>query len=105
MNNRGRNYFDYKLAYEGYKKAVDLFNKGGIEEVINNEDFDISCGGVDVDIDFWTGYIPINASGYNITLFADDKNFDTDNKEHEWYISGEVDIYSYGYYEDNLYII
>ena len=33
-----------------------------------------------------------------------DKNFDTENENNDWYISGEVDIYSYSGGEDNLYI-
>ena len=103
-----RKYFDYELAYEGYKKALNLFNKGGIEEIINNEEFNISGGGIDYTgtIEQWysNGYLPINASAYNITLYAIDKNFDTDNKENNWYISGELDIYSYSSGEDNLYI-
>lgn len=103
-----RKYFDYELAYEGYKKAKELFNKGGIEELVNNKDFEISGGGIDYvgTIEQWScnGYIPIIASGYNITLYAIDRNFDTDNEENDWYISGEVDIYSYGGGDDNLYI-
>lgn len=102
-----RKYFDYELAYNGYKKALQLFNKGGIEEVINNADFEISCGGNDIGyIEMWAsnGYIPIIASGYNITLYAIDRNFDTEKEENDWYISGEVDMISYGYGEDNLYI-
>lgn len=98
-----RKYFDYELAYNGYKKALQLFNKGGIEEVVNNADFDISGGAT---IEDWScnGYIPLYASGYNITLYAIDKNFDTDKEENDWYISGEVDIYSYSGGDDNLYI-
>ena len=103
-----RKYFDYELAYKGYKKAKELCNKGGIEELINNKDFEISGGGIDYvgTIEQWScnGYIPIIASGYNITLYAIDRNFDTDNEENDWYISGEVDIYSYGGGDDNLYI-
>lgn len=103
-----RKYFDYELAYEGYKKAVELFNKGGIEEIVNNGEFDISGGGIDFvgTIEQWAGngYIPIIASGYNITLYAIDKNFDTEKEENNWYISGELDVYSYGGGEDNLYI-
>lgn len=103
-----RKYFDYELAYNGYKKALQLFNKGGIEEVINNADFEISGGGLDYvgTIEQWAcnGYIPIIASAYNITLYAIDKNFDTEKEENNWYISGEVDIHSYSGGEDNLYI-
>ena len=39
-----RKYFDYELAYEGYLKAKELFDKGGVEELINDEEFDISGG-------------------------------------------------------------
>ena len=43
-------------------------------------------------------------NGLNITLYAIDKNFDTEKEENNWYISGEVDIHSYSGGEDNLYI-
>jgi len=103
-----RKYFDYELAYEGYLKAKELFDKGGLEELVNSADFDISGGGVDYigSIEQWAsnGYIPIVASAYNITLYVIDKNFDTDTKVKDWYISGEVDMISYSYGEDNLYI-
>lgn len=103
-----RKYFDYELAYEGYLKAKELFDKGGLEELVNSVDFDISGGGVDYigSIEQWAsnGYIPIVASAYNITLYVIDKNFDTDTEEKDWYISGEVDMISYSYGEDNLYI-
>jgi len=103
-----RKYFDYELAYEGYLKAKELFDKGGLEELVNSTDFDISGGGVDYigSIEQWSsnGYIPIVASAYNITLYVIDKNFDTDTEEKDWYISGEVDMISYSYGEDNLYI-
>ena len=98
-----RKYFDYELAYEGFKRAEQLFNKGGIQEIINDNEFEIS--GADT-IDEWScnGYVPIYASGYNMTLYVIDKNFDTENKENNWYISGEIDIYSYGGGDDNIYI-
>lgn len=103
-----RKYFDYELAYEGYLKAKELFDKGGLEELVNSADFDISGGGVDYigSIEQWAsnGYIPIVASAYNITLYVIDKNFDTDTEEKDWYISGEVDMINYSYGEDNLYI-
>ena len=103
-----RKYFDYELAYEGYLKAKELFDKGGLEELVNSADFDISGGGVDYigSIEQWAsnGYIPIVASAYNITLYVINKNFDTDTEEKDWYISGEVDMISYSYGEDNLYI-
>lgn len=98
-----RKYFDYELAYNGFKRAEELFNKGGIEKLINDEEFDIS--GADT-IEEWAcnGYVPIYASGYNITLYVIDRNFDTENEENDWYVSGEVDIYSYGGGDDNIYI-
>ena len=98
-----RKYFDYELAYEGYLKAKKLFDKGGVEELINDEEFDISGGAT---IEEWScnGYLPLYASGYNITLYLSDRNFDTENENNDWYISGEVDIYSYSGGEDNLFI-
>lgn len=98
-----RKYFDYELAYEGYKKAKELLEKSGIQAVIDSDEFDISGGGT---IEDWVcnGYIPIYACGYNATIYINDRNFDTDNKENDWYVSGEVDIYSYGSGDDTLYI-
>lgn len=103
-----RKYFDYELAYNGYLKAQELFNKGGIEKLIDDEDFNISGGGIDYigNIQQWScnGYVPIIASAYNITLYLIDRNFDTEKEENDWYISGEIDIHSYSGGDDNLYI-
>lgn len=98
-----RKYFDYELAYEGYTKVKELLENGGIQAVIEDEEFNISYGAT---IEEWScnGYIPIVASGYNATIYISDRNFDTNNEENDWYVSGEVDIISYGYREDNLYI-
>ena len=98
-----RKYFDYKLAYDGYKRVKELLDKGGIQAVIDNDEFDVSYGAT---IEDWkeNGYIPINAFGYNATIFINDRNFDTNNKENDWYVSGEVDIYSYGGGDDTIYI-
>lgn len=98
-----RKYFDYELAYEGYTKVKELLENGGIQAVIENEEFDISCGAT---IEEWScnGYIPIIASGYNATIYISDRNFDTDNEENDWYVSGEVDIYSYSGGDDNIFI-
>ena len=98
-----RKYFDYELAYEGYKKAVDLLNNGGIQAVVDNEEFEISdCG----TIEDWlpNGYVPFYASGYNITIYINDSNFDVPNSKPNWCVSGEVDIYSYSGGDDNLFI-
>ena len=98
-----RKYFDYELAYEGYTKVKELLENGGIQAVIENEEFDISCGAT---IEEWScnGYIPIVASGYNATIYISDRNFDTNNEENDWYVSGEVDIYSYSGGDDNIFI-
>ena len=98
-----RKYFDYELAYEGYTKVKELLENGGIHAVIEDEEFDISCGAT---IEEWScnGYLPLYASGYNITLYLSDRNFDTENEDNDWYISGEVDIYSYSGGDDNLFI-
>ena len=98
-----RKYFDYELAYEGYTKVKELLENGGIQAVIEDEEFDISCGAT---IEEWScnGYIPIVASGYNATIYISDRNFDTNNEENDWYVSGEVDIYSYGGGDDTIYI-
>ena len=98
-----RKYFDYELAYEGYTKVKELLENGGIQAVIEDEEFDISCGAT---IEEWScnGYIPIVASGYNATIYISDRNFDTNNEENDWYVSGEVDIYSYGGGDDSIFI-
>lgn len=98
-----RKYFDYKLAYDGYKKVKKLLEKGGIQAVIGNDEFDVSCGATIEDYKE-NGYIPINAFDYNATIFINDRNFDTDNKESDWYVSGEIDIYSYSGGDDTIYI-
>lgn len=98
-----RKYFDYELAYEGYTKVKELLENGGIQAVIEDEEFNISCGAT---IEEWScnGYIPIVASGYNATIYISDRNFDTNNEENDWYVSGEVDIYSYSGGDDNIFI-
>ena len=98
-----RKYFDYELAYEGYMRAKELLENGGIQAVIEDEEFDISCGAT---IEEWScnGYIPIVASGYNATIYISDRNFDTNNEENDWYVSGEVDIYSYSGGDDNIFM-
>lgn len=98
-----RKYFDYELAYEGYIKVKELLENGGIQAVIEDEEFNISCGAT---IEEWScnGHIPIVASGYNATIYISDRNFDTDNEENDWYVSGEVDIYSYSGGDDNIFI-
>ena len=98
-----RKYFDYELAYEGYKKLLELFNNGGIQAVIDSEEFEISDGGT---IESWlpNGYIPIYASGYNAMIYVYDNNFDKQNTEPELYVNGDITIYSYGEGDDNLYI-
>ena len=98
-----RKYFDYELAYEGYKKAKELLDKNGIQGLIDSDEFEISDNGT---IEDWAcnGYIPFYASSYNATIYVIDSNFDTDNKENNWCVSGEVDIYSYNGGDDNLYI-
>lgn len=90
-----RKYFDYELAYEGYKKAKELLDKGGIQAVINDDEFDIPIG---TTIDTWVneGCIPIYNWGCNMAICINDKNFGTDNKEHKWCVDNEVEVYSYG---------
>ena len=92
-----RKYFDYELAYQMYKKVKMLFNYGGIKAV--EKEFDIDDSGKD------NGYIIVKdeLNAYNTWVYLINKNFDTD-KEEEFYVSGEVDIISYGEGDDNLYI-
>lgn len=94
-----RKYFDYELAYDGYKRAEELFDKGGIEELVNDGDFVISGGGLDYigTIEQWTdsGYIPIIANAYNISLSVE-------KEEDKWYLSNVISVLSYGFGEDLL---
>lgn len=92
-----RKYFDYELAYNMYKKVRTLFNRGGFKAV--EEVFDIDDSGRD------NGYIIVKdeLNAYNTEVYLINKNFDTD-KEEEFYVSGEVDMYSYSGGDDNLYI-
>lgn len=92
-----RKYFDYEIAYEMYKKVLELFNKGGLEEI--DKEFIIEYEYAD------NGYIVIRdeLNAYNTWVYLINKNFDTD-KGAEYYVSGEVDIISYSGGEDNLYI-
>lgn len=59
----------------------DLEIMCGVEKLINDEEFDISGGAT---IEDWScnGYLPLYASGYNITLF----------KEYNVYDNGEEDF-------------
>lgn len=88
-----RKYFDYKLAYDGYEKIKELFDKGGIQAVIDDFDFDVSEG---CTLEEWKkeNCIPIYACGYNATYYIINKNYNND-KEEEWVVSNEVDIVSY----------
>lgn len=92
-----RKFFDYELAYNMYKKVRTLFNCGGIKAV--EKEFDIDDSGKD------NGYIIVKdeLNAYNTWVYLINKNFDTD-KEEEFYVSGEVDMISYGEGDDNLYI-
>lgn len=96
-----RKYFDYKLAYDGYKRVKELLDKGGIQAVIDNDEFDVNYGATIEDLKE-NGFIPINAFGYNATIYIFDKNFDTDNEEIDLYVSGDIDIYSYSGGDDTL---
>ena len=104
-----RKYFDYELAYEGFKEAKKIFNKGGLKALIEDSRFVIgNGGGTDYvgTIDQWAdnGYIPIIASAYNITIYVNDKNYDTNKKNHEWYLSNNIVVISYSGGSDSLYI-
>jgi len=92
-----RKYFDYELAYDMYKQVKDLFKNGGLKAVGKYFIVDEDCKD--------NGYIMIKdeMNSFNAVVYLSNKNFDT-TKQEEFYVSGEVDIYSYGYSDDNLYI-
>lgn len=92
-----RKYFDYELAYEMYEKVLELFNKGGLEEI--EKEFIIEYEYAD------NGYIVVRdeLNAYNTCVYLINKNFDTD-KGTEYYVSGEVDIISYSGGDDDIYI-
>ena len=89
-----RKYFDYELAYEGYMKAKELLNKGGIQAL--EEEFEETG-------DRANGYTIFYGADYNTWVYVSNINFDTDLQE-EWQITGEVDIISYGEGDDTLFI-
>ena len=94
-------YFDYKLAYDGYKRVEELFNIGGLKAVLMCDEFSVNKDYGVEDLKE-NGFIPINAFGYNATIYIFDRNFDTDNEEIDLYVSGDIDIYSYSGGDDTL---
>ena len=99
-----RKYFDYELAYECYKKAEKLFNKGGIKALLDSEKFD----NPNEDLEDNNGYLCFYDSGSDTGtgIYLTDRNFDNPKEdiEKDWYVSGEVDMVSYGGGDDNLFI-
>ena len=89
-----RKYFDYELAYEGYMRAKELLENGGIQAL--EEEFE-EVG------DRANGYTTFYGADYNTWVYVSNINFDTDLQE-EWQITGEVDIISYGEGDDTLFI-
>ena len=89
-----RKYFDYELAYEGYMKAKELLENGGIQAL--EEEFEETG-------DRANGYTTFYGADYNTWVYVSNINFDTDLQE-EWQITGEVDIYSYSGGDDNIFI-
>lgn len=97
-----RKYFDYELAYKMYEKCVKLLNKGGIDEL---DKYFEETG------DRENGYTTYYGFEYNTAVYITNKNFDNDKENETWLnrcngleVTGEVDIYSYGGGDDNLYI-
>lgn len=89
-----RKYFDYELAYEGYMRAKELLENGGIQAL--EEEFKETG-------DRANGYTTFYGADYNTWVYVYNINFDTDLQE-EWQITGEVDIISYGEGNDTLFI-
>ena len=89
-----RRYFDYELAYEGYMRAKELLENGGIQAL--EEEFEETG-------DRANGYTTFYGADCNTWVYVSNINFDTDLKE-EWKITGEVDIYSYSGGDDNIFI-
>ena len=89
-----RKYFDYELAYEGYMRAKELLENGGIQAL--EEEFE-EVG------DRANGYTTFYGADYNTWVYVSNINFDTDLQE-EWQTTGEVDIISYGEGDDTLFI-
>ena len=89
-----RKYFDYKLAYDGYKKVKELLENGGIQAL--EEEFEETG-------DRANGYTTFYGADYNTWVYVYNINFDTDLQE-EWQITGEVDVISYGEGNDTLFI-
>lgn len=89
-----RKYFDYELAYKMYKEVKETLDKEGIK-------------GVELDFqevgDRENGYTSFYGADYNAWVYLTNSNFDTD-KEEKWYVSGEVDMISYGEGDENIFI-
>ena len=89
-----RKYFDYELAYKMYKEVKETLDKEGIK-------------GVELDFqevgDRENGYTSFYGADYNTWVYLTNSNFDTD-KEEKWYVSGEVDMISYGEGDENIFI-
>ena len=68
-----------------------MLENGGIQAVIDNDEFDVSFGAT---IEDWkeNGYIPINAFDYNATIYISDRSFDTNKEENDWYVSGSMKV-------------
>ena len=89
-----RKYFDYELAYEGYMRAKELLENGGIQAL--EEEFEETG-------DRANGYTTFYGADYNTWVYVSNINFDTDLQE-EWQVTGEVDIISYSGGDDNIFI-
>lgn len=80
-------YYDYELAYQGYKKVKKMLEQYGIEQV--KDKFKDYCGYYD-DNDMVEFYY----EDYNVQI--------TLRKEPTWYVSSEVIVVSYDGGEDCL---
>ena len=67
-----RKYFDYELAYEGYMRAKELLENGGIQAL--EEEFE-EVG------DRANGYTTFYGADYNTWVYVSNINFDTDLQE------------------------
>jgi len=96
-----RKYFDYDLAYKMYLKCKKLLAKGGIDEL---DEYFEEVG------DRENGYTSYYGADYNAWVYIVNKNFDTDKQDESWltsnglYVSGEIDMISYGEGDDHLFI-
>lgn len=91
-----RKYFDYELAYKGFIQFDERYNeKMDIKTLIENYNYETDC---DLEHLEDYDYITIKDMEHNAIYFMETGSLGN------WYITGEVEVISYGGNEDTLFI-